>query len=69
MNPIKHLYNEVDRHFQLHEDLPTSKDKLRKKKLHEDWNNTEVEIPHKLVKSMPNMVQASLKAREAYTKN
>lgn len=68
MNPIKHLQNKVDWRFQLHEDSPLAR-MIFGKKLHEDRNNIEVEVLHKLVKLMSNVVQASSKAREAYTKN
>jgi hypothetical protein len=62
MIPIEHLWNEVDRHVRFREDLPTAKDDLWKK-LKEEWNNIEVEVVHKLVKSMPNIVHALLKAK------
>lgn len=54
MNPIEHLWNELDWCIQLCNDLPTSKDNLWKKT--KEWNNIEVEVIHKLVKSMPNIV-------------
>ena len=67
MNPIEHLWNELDQCLQLCYDCPTSKDDLWNK-LQKQWNNIGVEVIHKLVKSMPNKVHALLKVKGGHTK-
>jgi len=52
LNPIKHLWNEVDRHLGLSSNLPRNTDDLWKK-IYVVWQSTKVEYVHKLIHTIP----------------
>ena len=52
LNPIEHLWNEVDRRLRLFGTSPTCKDDLWEK-IQVFWQNIEVKYVHKLIRTMP----------------
>ena len=65
LNPIEHLWNEMERRHQ--DKHPKSKEDL-KNVLSEVWENIEEEVCQKLVGSMRKRFQAVIKARGGPTK-
>ncbi len=67
LNPIEHLWNEVDRHLRLFGTLSTYKDDLWEK-IQVVWQNIEVEYVQKLIRTMPTRVVDLLAAKGGYTR-
>ena len=67
LNPIEHLWNEVDRRLRLFSTSPTSKDDLWEK-IQIVWQNIEVEFVQKLICTMPTRVVDLLAAKGGYTR-
>jgi len=67
LNPIEHLWNEVDRRLRLFGDSPKSKDDLWEK-IQLVWQNIEVEFVRKLIYTMPTRVVDLLAAKGGYTR-
>lgn len=67
LNPIEHLWNEVDRRLRLSATLPTCKDDLWEK-IQVVWQNIEVEYVQKLIRTMPTRVDDLLAAKGGYTR-
>ena len=67
LNPIKHLWNEVDRRLRLFGDSPRSRDDLWEK-IQVVWQNIEVEFVQKLIRTMPTRVVDLLAAKGGYTR-
>ncbi|KAJ4441519.1 hypothetical protein ANN_11375 [Periplaneta americana] len=62
LNPIEHLWNELDRRLRSREMRPTSIVQLSAM-LQEKWRRIPVDILHKLVESMPDRVAAVIPTR------
>jgi len=67
LNPIEHLWNEVDRRLRLFGDSPKSRDDLWEK-IQVVWQNIEVEFVQKLIRTMPTRVVDLLAAKGGYTR-
>ena len=67
LNPIEHLWNEVDRRLRLSATLPTCKDDLWER-IQVVWQNIEVEYVQKLIRTMPTRVDDLLAAKGGYTR-
>ena len=67
LNPIEHLWNEIDRCLRLFGDSPRSRDDLRKK-IQAVWQNIEIEFVQKLICTMPTRVVDLLAAKDGYTR-
>lgn len=67
LNPIEHLWNEVERRLRQLPQRPTSKEDLWIK-LQEVWNRIELDFLTKLIESMPERVRDVLKAKGGYTR-
>lgn len=67
LNPIEHLWNEVERRLRQLPERPTSKEDLWDKLQHV-WNRIEPDFLTKLIKSMPDRIQDVLKAKGGYTR-
>lgn len=66
LNPIEHLWNELDRRIRKRQTLPNNRAELWEM-LEEEWNNIEPDFCLKLIKSMPKRVKDVLKAKGGYT--
>jgi hypothetical protein len=66
LNPIEHLWNEVDRCMRMFEKKLTNKKDLWEK-LQEIWYDVEVDIVRKLIMSMPERAADIYKAKGGYT--
>jgi len=66
LNPIEHLWNEVDRCLRLSGTLPTSRDNLWKK-ICVVWQSIEVEFVQKLICTMLARVVDLLATKGGYT--
>jgi len=62
LNPIEHLWNEVDRRIGNGDKKPSSKDGLWEA-LEEEWNGIEADFCIKLIETMPQRVNDVLKAK------
>lgn len=67
LNPIEHLWNEVERRLHKSQDKTSSKEGLWIK-LEEIWNNIEVQFCTKLIETMPDRVRDVYKAKGGYTR-
>jgi len=67
LNPIEHLWNEVDRRMRRAERKPTSKSNLWEK-IQEIWYSIDVDVVKKLICSMPERVADVYKAKGGYTR-
>ena len=70
LNPIKHLWNEVDKHLRLSGSSPTSRHDLWEK-IQVVWQSIEVEFVQKLIFTMPERVERVvdlLAAKAGYTR-
>ena len=66
LNPIEHLWNEVDRHLRQLPGNITSKDDLWDK-IQLVWNQIDVDFCLKLIDTMPQRIKDVLKAGGGYT--
>ena len=66
LNPIEHLWNEVERRLRRLPELPTGKEDLWNKMVGV-WNRIKDEFLDKLIESMPARINAVLKAKGGYT--
>ena len=67
MNPIEHLWNEVDKRLKKYPVRPSNPDDLWER-LQDVWENIETDICQKLIASMPERINDVLKARGGYTR-
>ena len=67
LNPIEHLWNEVNRCMRMLEKKPTNKKDLWGK-LQEIWYSIEVDIVKKLIMSMPERAVDVYQAKGGYTR-
>lgn len=67
LNPIEHMWDLVDRRLRKLPELPTSRKDLWEK-IQDVWNEIEAMECTKLVDTMPQRIQAVLKARGGYTR-
>jgi DDE superfamily endonuclease/Transposase len=67
LNPIEHLWDEVERQLRNSGENPTSRDDLYKKLL-AVWDKIDVETVRKLVRTMPEQVADVIKAKGGYTR-
>jgi len=67
LNPIEHLWNEVDRRLRKLPVKVTKKDKLWEQ-IQDVWNDINLEVCTKLIESMPQRIQDVMKARGGYTR-
>lgn len=67
LNPIEHLWNEVDRRLRKLSSPISGKEDLWDK-LQNVWNGIEKEFCHKLVETMPERIKDVLKAKGGYTR-
>ena len=67
LNPIEHLWNEVDRHLRRSKRKPTSKSDLWEK-IQEIWYNIEPDVVRKLIRSMPQRALDVYQARGGYAR-
>ena len=67
LNPIEHLWNEVDRRMRMSERKPTNKKDLWEK-IQEIWYSIEVDVVRKLIMSMPQRATDVYVAKGAYTR-
>ena len=65
MNPIEHLWNELDRRLRASGHLPTNRDEHWEKIL-EEWGKIDVEVVRNLIRSMPRRVADLVKAKGGY---
>src|SRR6185503_11986753 len=66
LNPIKHLWNEMDRQLRKLPGSISSKDNLWNK-IQQVWNEIDVEFCLRLIDTMPQRIADVLKARSGYT--
>jgi transposase len=66
LNPIEHVWNEVDRRLRNHPTKPTSKESLWEL-LQEIWEGIEPEFCQKLIMTMPKRLQDVRSAKGGYT--
>lgn len=67
LNPMEHIWSELDRRIRNRSKLPTNQEELWKA-MEEEWDQIEADFCRKLVDTMPARVNAVLKARGGYTK-
>jgi transposase len=67
LNPIEHVWNEVDRRLRHLPSKITSKDDLWEK-LQDVWKGVELDFCVKLIETMPERVRDVLKAKGGYTR-
>lgn len=67
LNPIEHLWNEVDRRMRMSEKKPTNKKDLWEK-LQEIWYSIEIDTVRKLIMSMPERAADVYQAKGGYTR-
>lgn len=67
LNPIEHLWNDVDRRIRSLDIEIRGKEALWEQ-IEKVWNDTSLEVCTKLIKSMPERVNDVLKARGGYTR-
>ena len=67
LNPIEHLWNEVDRRLRKLPVKVTKKDKLWEQ-IQDVWNDIDLSVCTKLIESMPQRLQDVMKARGGYTR-
>ena len=67
LNPIEHLWDEVERQLRNSGEKPTSREDLYKKLL-AVWDKIDVETVRKLVRTMPQQVADVIKAKGGYTR-
>jgi transposase len=66
LNPIEHMWNELDRRIRKRHKLPTSKDDLWEA-IKEEWEAIPLEFVRKLFETMPERVKDVRKAKGGYT--
>jgi transposase len=66
LNPIEHLWSELDRRVRNGKTLPTNRDELWEA-IEEEWNNIEPGFCARLVATMPERIVDVLEANGAYT--
>ena len=67
LNPMEHLWNEVKRRLRNLPERPSSQNDLWKE-MQDVWNDIEVEVCDKLVRTMPERVRDVFRARGGYTR-
>jgi hypothetical protein len=67
VNPIEHIWNEVERRLRDLRGHINSKEDLWEK-LQDVWNGIEVDVCRKLIATMPQRIQDVLKAKGGYTR-
>jgi transposase len=67
LNPIEHLWDEVQRRLRNHRSKATSREDLWDK-LQDIWESISVEECIKLIETMPQRIQDVLKAQGGYTR-
>ena len=67
LNPIEHIWNEVERRLRDLRGHINSKEDLWEK-LQDVWNGIEVDVCRKLIATMPQRIQDVLKAKGGYTR-
>jgi transposase len=67
LNPIEHLWNEVERRLKQHPEPPTRQSELWEK-LEEVWNGIEADVCLKLINTMPERIMDVIKAKGGYTR-
>jgi DDE superfamily endonuclease len=67
MNPIEHLWDEVDRRLRKLSSYATSQSDLGDK-IQDIWHGIEVEVCVKLIKTMPERINDVIKAKGGYTR-
>jgi transposase len=67
LNPIEHLWNEVDRRLRKLPVKVTKKDQLWEQ-IQDVWNDINLEVCTKLIESMPQRIKDVMKARGGYTR-
>lgn len=67
LNPIEHLWNEVDRRMRMSKKKPTNKKDLWEK-LQEIWYSIEIDTVRKLIMSMPERAADVYQAKGGYTR-
>ena len=67
LNPIEHLWDELERHVQAHKPLPKNRENLWEI-LQEEWSNIEVNKYQNLVNSMPHRISAVINNKGYPTK-
>jgi len=67
LNPIEHLWNEVDRRLRNDSRKPTSKESLWEL-LQEIWEGIDPEFCQKLISTMPERLADVRKAKGGYTR-
>jgi len=67
LNPIEHLWDELERHVRAHKPLPKNRENLWEI-LQEEWSNIEVNKYQNLVNSMPHRISAVINNKGYPTK-
>lgn len=67
MNPIEHLWDELERRIRAHKPLPQNKEELWQI-LQKEWHNIDISVYQNLVDSMPRRVAAVIKSKGYPTK-
>ena len=67
LNPIEHLWDEVERRLRNSEEKPTSREDLYKK-LFAIWDKIDVGTVRNLIRTMPQWVADVIKAKGGYTR-
>ena len=67
LNPIEHLWNDIDRHLRVSEIEIRGKDMLWKQ-VSKVWNETALEACSKLIETMPERINDVIKAKGGYTR-
>ena len=67
INPMEHLWSELDRRVRTRKKLPSSKQELWEA-LEEEWDNIEPEFCQKLIDTMPRRITDVLKSKGGHTK-
>jgi len=67
MNPIEHLWDELERRIRSHDPLPKNKEELWEI-LQTEWHNINASIYQNLVNSMPNRIAAVIQSKGNPTK-
>lgn len=67
LNPIEHLWNELDRRIKNQERVPSNMQELWEA-IEEEWDKIEPDFCMKLIETMPERVKDVLKAKGGYTR-
>ncbi|GES93781.1 peptidyl-tRNA hydrolase ICT1, mitochondrial isoform X1 [Rhizophagus clarus] len=67
LNPIEHLWNDIDRHLRALDIEIRSKDMLWEQ-IFNVWNETALEACSKLIEIMPERINDVIKAKGGYTR-